>query len=455
MEEFRKLGISGPMLRVIEEEHFKEPSEIQIKAIPLILEGKDVIAKSATGSGKTLVFGALIVKECIKGKGIQSLILTPTRELAEQVCNALRRFSKYTKLEVNSIYGGVGIEPQIQKLRISDVVIGTPGRLLDHLERKTIDLSNVKILVLDEADRMLDMGFIDDVEKIVRRCNKQRQTLFFSATIPQDVARLSHKYMKNPVQVSAESYVDPTKLTQVYYNLPEKNKVSLLVHLLKKEQRLVMVFCNTKITTDFVAYNLKKAGIDAQAIHGGFSQNKRSRTMEHFNSMKVNVLVCTDVAARGLDIKGISHVYNYDIPRESKQYIHRIGRTARAGKEGKAVSLLSEKDYDSFAAIQRDFSVEIKREQVPEFELLNIRRHTGGGRDSRGHRDSRRHYSGRTGYSGERRTGYSGSKSNTGPRRHSSSRDSRSDRDSRREGYSGSRRPRRQFQQNKFKYKRR
>ena len=373
MEQFRKLGLPTSMLRAIEEEHFREPTEIQKKALPLVLNGKDVIAKSATGSGKTLVFASVIIKKCIKGKGIQALVLTPTRELAQQVCKALRKFSKYTKLEINPIYGGVGIEPQIQKLRVSDVVVGTPGRLLDHLQRKTINLEKVKILVLDEADRMLDMGFIDDVESIIRKCAKERQTLFFSATIPQDVAKLSYKYMKNPRQVSAESYVDPRKLTQVYYDIPENRKLSLLIHLLKKEQKLVMVFCNTKTTTDFVANNLKAAGINAQAIHGGFSQNKRSTTMEYFNAQKLNVLVCTDVAARGLDIKGISYVYNYDLPRESKQYIHRIGRTARAGKEGKAVNLLSEKDYNSFAVIQKQV-FEIKKQQVPEFQIIRIRR---------------------------------------------------------------------------------
>jgi len=422
MEQFRELGITGSMLKVVEEEHFKEPSEIQQKSIPLVMKGKDVIAKSATGSGKTLAFGSAIINDCVKGKGIQSLILTPTRELAEQVCKALRKFSKYKPLNMISIYGGVAINPQIQDLRRADVVVGTPGRLLDHLERRTIDLRHVKILVLDEADRMLDMGFIEDVENIMRECPKKKQTLFFSATIPEDIALLSHRYMNNPVTVSAESYVDPKKLGQVYYDVEENRKFSLLVHLLKNEKsRLIMIFCNTKHTTDFVANNLKNVGVNAQAIHGGFSQNKRTRTMEQFHAQKVNVLVCTDVAARGLDIKGISHIYNYDIPKESKQYIHRIGRTARAGKEGQAINLLSQRDYDNFSRIQRDYAIDVEKGKLPEFEMVRVRRsfsREGGGFGGRNNGRSfrsnnrfgdRRHGSRNSGFS-RPRSGSSGRK---------------------------------------------
>jgi len=414
MEQFRNLGISGSMLRVVEEEHFKAPSEIQLKSIPLVMKGKDVIAKSSTGSGKTLAFGSAIIHDCVRGKGIQSLILTPTRELAVQVCKALRKFSKYKPLEMIPIYGGVAINPQIQDLRKADVVVGTPGRLLDHLERRTIDLRNVKILVLDEADRMLDMGFIEDVENIMRECPKKKQTLFFSATIPEDIISLSQKYMNDPITVSAEPYVDPKKLSQVYFDVQENRKFSLLVHLLKNEKsRLIMVFCNTKHTTDFVANNLKNVGINAQAIHGGFSQNKRTRTMEQFHAQKVNVLVCTDVAARGLDIKGISHIYNYDLPKESKQYIHRIGRTARAGKEGEARSLLSQKDYDNFSRIQRDYAIDVEKGKLPDFEMVSVRRsfsrERGGfrnnGRSFRSNRFGDRHGSRKSGFSRPRSSG--------------------------------------------------
>jgi ATP-dependent RNA helicase DeaD len=373
MDRFRRLGIIQPILRVIEEEKFEKPSEIQEKTIPLVLQGKDVIAGSATGSGKTLAFGSGIIQNTENGRGIQALVLTPTRELAQQVSKALKAFSKYKPLDVACAYGGVGINPQIQKLRTADVVVGTPGRILDHLNRKTMHLSRVKILVLDEADRMLDMGFVDDVEKIVMQCPRERQTLLFSATITYDVERLAKRYMNDPVRVSAESYVDPRKLTQVYYDVQDNTEFSLLVHLLKHEESgLVMVFCNTRKNTDFVANNLKLNGINAMAIHGGFSQDKRNRTMEDFHSKDVKVLVCTDVAARGLDIKGVSHIYNYDIPKDSKDYVHRIGRTARAGKDGKVINLLIQRDWDSFTKVIRDNQLDVTKEDVPYIKRANI-----------------------------------------------------------------------------------
>jgi ATP-dependent RNA helicase DeaD len=375
MEKFRRLGIAPSIVKVIEEEKFEIPSEIQEKSIPLVLEGKDVIAGSATGSGKTLVFGADIIMNSEKGRGIQALVLTPTRELAEQETKALRKFSKYKPLEIVSVYGGVSIEPQIHHLRTADVVVGTPGRILDHMQRETINLRNLKILVLDEADRMLDMGFRDDVEKIISNCPKQRQTLLFSATISLDIKRLCHKYMHNPVEVSAEAYVDPSKLTQIYYDLPDSySKFSLLVHFLKNESsKLVMVFCNTQRNTDFVANNLRDAGINAMAIHGGYSQDKRSKRMQQFHEKDIHVLVCTDVAARGLDIKDVSHIYNYDIPKDSKDYIHRIGRTARAGEEGMAVSLLIQRDYENFQSVLKDRSIVIKKEEIPQYERIFLR----------------------------------------------------------------------------------
>lgn len=374
MEKFRKLGIIESVLKSINEENFEDPTEIQEKAIPLALSGKDVIAQSATGSGKTLVFGARIIECCEKGKGLQALVLTPTRELADQDAKSLKKFSKHKSLNMSAIYGGVSINPQFDSLRNSDVVVGTPGRILDHINRNSINLNNIKILVLDEADRMLDMGFIDDVERIIKKCPGKRQTLLFSATISPEVEHIAQRHMKNTVKISAECYVDPTKLAQVYFDVPSNLKFSLLVHLLKSEKSgLVMIFCNTQQNTDFVAKNLRKAGIDALAIHGGFSQAKRSRVMERFYSQNFYALVCTDIAARGLDIKGVSHIYNYDIPRESKQYIHRIGRTARAGEEGKAISILSSKDYDNFSRILKETSIKIVKEQLPFVEKIMIK----------------------------------------------------------------------------------
>lgn len=374
MESFKNLGISEPVLKSINDSKFESPSEIQEKSIPLILAGKDVIAGSATGSGKTLAFASGILQSSEKGKGIQALVLTPTRELAEQVAKALTKFSRYKPLTIIAVYGGVGIAQQIRELRTADVVVGTPGRILDHIGRNTIRLGNVKTLVLDEADRMFDMGFKEDVEKIIRKCPQERQTLLFSATISKDVVRLARSYMKKPLQVSVESYVDPKKLTQTYYNVGDELKFSLLVHLLKHENsRLVMVFCNTKRNTDKVAKNLRFSGIDALAIHGGLPQGKRNDVMKMFHSGRSCVLVCTDVAARGLDIRGVSHVYNYDIPRESRQYIHRIGRTARAGAEGKAINILSRNDYDNFSAVLKENDVEIMEEVLPVLEKAVMR----------------------------------------------------------------------------------
>ena len=258
MKGFKELGLSQPILNVIEKEGFEEPTEIQRKSIPLVLEGKNVIAGSATGSGKTLAFGSGIIHKSDPGNGLQAIVLTPTRELAQQVLKELKKFSAHKKLHVATIYGGVGINPQIESLKTADVVVGTPGRILDHMERRTIILSRIRVLVLDEADRMLDMGFLEDVERIVNACPRERQTLMFSATISYDVERLWKRYMSDAVQVSAETYVDPTKMTQVYYDVMDNARFSLLVHLLKQEHPgLVMVFCNTRTNVDFGTNNLQ------------------------------------------------------------------------------------------------------------------------------------------------------------------------------------------------------
>lgn len=375
MNNFKKLGLSNAVLKSIDEHGFESPTAIQEKSIPLILAGEDVIGGAATGSGKTLSFASGILQNSEKGKGIQALILTPTRELAEQVANSLRKFSKYDPLNIASIYGGVGINTQIKELKNAEVVVGTPGRLLDHISRNTIKLNNVKTLVLDEADHMFDMGFKVDVEKIIKECPQNRQTLLFSATITKDIVQLSRKYMKNPVRVSTESYIDPQKLNQVVYKVQDDMKLSLLVYLLQNEKsNLGMVFCNTKRNTDKVAKNLRKSSINAVAIHGGLTQNERTRIMEKFHSGNIGVLVCTDVAGRGLDIQGVSHVYNYDIPRESKQYIHRIGRTARAGTEGKAINILSKNDHANFMSVLKDNDVDIKEQTLPALKKIVIER---------------------------------------------------------------------------------
>lgn len=399
MEKFRKLGLSEALLKVIESAGIFEPTEIQEKAIPLILKGKDVIGSSSTGSGKTIAFGAGIIEKTEKGKGLQTLILAPTRELAEQIGTVFKKFSSYKKLKVATVYGGVNINPQIRELRDADIVVGTPGRILDHMERGTIDITEIKILVLDEADRMLDMGFIRDMEKIIKNCPDDRQTLLFSATISHDIERISERYMNDAERVSAVPRVSSEKLKHIYYDVPANMKFSLLVHLLKKERTgLVMVFCNTRHNTDFVAKNLQRFGIEALAIHGGLTQDKRKRILERFHEKNTFVLVCTDVAARGLDIKGVSHVYNYDIPKTSDEYIHRSGRTARIGEEGISISILANRDYENFANVVKDESLDIKREETPQMEQVRLIID-----ERRGGFNRERNFGSRGGFGGQRR----------------------------------------------------
>ena len=402
MKDFDKLELNHSLLKILEEIGFKEPTEIQNKVIPLALAGKDVIGKSATGSGKTLAFGAPIIEKISKKEGIKALILTPTRELTEQVSKSLSLFSRYKNLKVVSVYGGVSIILQIKDLRDADIVVSTPGRLLDHISRGTIDLSKIKTLVLDEADRMLDMGFFKDVTKIIGYCPKNRQTLLFSATISSEIIKISNIYMNHPVEVSAESHVDPSKLKQIFYDVPSKEKFSLFVHLLKEEHsKLVMVFCNTKRNTRFLESNLQRHNFDALALHGDLNQNQRNRILEHFHKSEKFILVCTDVAARGLDIKNVSHVYNYDSPKTNDEYIHRVGRTARAGKEGKAITILSERDYENFNNVLRDGVLKIDKVPLPKFEkvFFNVpesrergQRNMNRGRNFRGRADGNSRY---------------------------------------------------------------
>lgn len=375
MEKFEKLGLSQETLAVLSELQFEKPTEIQEKAIPLAMAGKDIIGGSATGSGKTLAFASPIIEKLESNGKVQALILTPTRELSDQVADSIREFSKNKKLNVLAVYGGVSINEQIRKIPNADVIVGTPGRILDHMARNTLDLRDVKFLVLDEVDRMFDMGFQRDVEKIIFQCPEDRQTMLFSATISADIDYLAKKHTRDAVEVEVESYVDHSKLVQVYYDVQNNQKFSLLVHLLNNEKGgLVMVFCSTRRNVDLVANSLKKNKIDAVAIHGGLTQNKRSRILKDFHDGGVHVMVCTDVAARGLDISGVSHVYNYDFPSGSNDYIHRIGRTARAGKEGKAIGLLSDRDYQNFGNIMRDDSLRIERMELPEFERVEIKK---------------------------------------------------------------------------------
>ena len=346
----------------INEIGIREPTQIQELSIPHIMSGRDVIGESATGSGKTLAFGCGVIDNIAPGKGLQSIILAPTRELAEQIKVMLKKLAYKKQIKITSVYGGVSMLPQIRDLSITDVAVATPGRLLDHIQRRTIDTSRVSLLVLDEVDCMFDMGFINDVERIIRSCPNRKQLLCFSATISPNIKRLANRHMRGPVEVSAIKQVDPAKLKQTYYDVPRSMKLSLLVYLLKQQNPgLNMIFCNTRHTVDFISKNLRANQIRSISIHGGLSQNKRTNTMEIFNKGEVNILVCTEVAARGLHIENVSHIYNYDIPKDAKDYVHRIGRTARAGEEGDVINILCEEDHGNFRRIKseyKEFSIE-------------------------------------------------------------------------------------------------
>ncbi len=404
------IHLQPELKKVFLELGFEEMTDIQKKCIPLIQEGKDVIGQSQTGSGKTAAFGFPILEKVLHNKGIQSLVLVPTRELCEQVTFELRKFSKYKRMSITSVYGGVSISPQIEHLRYADIVVGTPGRILDHLQRGTIDLSRVKILVLDEADKMFEMGFIDDVKKIISQVPMERQTLLFSATISHQVHNIVEHYMKNPAKIKLQSLVDKGKMEQHFYQVTSRDKFSLLMHILKHEvPKLAIIFCATRNRVDIVGRNLNRNGITSLSLHGGLSQNRRKKSIEMFHKNEARILVASDVAARGLDIKNVSHIINYDIPKTSKEYIHRIGRTARAGSEGKVISLISEPDYDNFRNVLDDRSIVVQQLQLPQFQRVpfaaSIREyhsrepkryagHYSGG--FRAHRESgqeRKHYS--------------------------------------------------------------
>ncbi len=392
-----EIHIQPELEKAIDELGFTELTEIQRRVIPVIQEGNDVIGQSHTGSGKTAAFGLPILERIIHNNGLQVLILVPTRELCEQVTKEMNKFAKYKKMSIIAVYGGVSIGPQFDRLRFADIVVGTPGRILDHINRKTIILNKIKILVLDEADKMFEMGFVDDVNNIISNTPRQRQTLLFSATISQDVHNIVKKYMNNAVKIKLQEHVDKNKLIQYYYQVEAKDKFSLLAHLLKQEATgLTLVFCATRSRVDIINRNLNREKIISQAIHGGLSQNRRKKVMELFHNKKIDVLVASDVAARGLDIKNVKHVINYDIPKTSKEYIHRIGRTARAGEEGKVISLLADADHDNFRRVLEDRTIKVEKLKLPEFERLKYH-HV-----SRSSFEEKRPFHGRNNYNGNR-----------------------------------------------------
>ncbi len=375
---FEELEINKQIIEKTIELGFEELTLIQERCIPEIIKGRDVVGQAETGSGKTIAFCLPILEKINLGEGLQTVVLTPTRELCIQVTDVFKDFGKILGVKTTSIYGGVGIGPQIKRIKTSEVVVGTPGRMLDHLHRRTLDFRNVRFLILDETDKMLEMGFINDVEKIISFTPKNRQTLMFSATIMRSIHRLMNKHLRNPIVIKTKSQVDKSKLHQTYYDIYQQNeKFSLLVHLLKNDTSgLAIVFCATRRESDIVARNLRKHGIHASAIHGGMTQNQRTQSLDALKNEETDVLVATDVAARGLDIKNVSHIYNYDVPKTPIEYIHRIGRTARAGENGAAITLLTAPDHDNFRRVQSNDELNIERAEIPDFEKVVFFRKT-------------------------------------------------------------------------------
>lgn len=389
---FQELDINEHIIEKTIEKGFEELTPIQEQCIPEIIKQKDVVGQAETGSGKTVAFCLPILEKNKPKKGLQTVVLTPTRELCIQVTDVFKTFGDKLGITTVSIYGGMSIRPQIQKLKTAEVVVGTPGRMLDHLRRKTIDFSNVAFLILDETDKMLEMGFIKDVEKIISYTPRNRQTLMFSATIMKNIYRLMNRHLKNPVMIKTKSLVDKDKLNQIYFDIHKKTeKFSLLVHLLRHEtSELAIVFCGTRRMADIVSKNLKKQGINASAIHGGMSQNQRTKSLNKLKTENIDVLVATDVAARGLDIKNVSHIYNYDVPKTSIEYVHRIGRTARAGENGVAITLLTRPDHDNFRRVQQNEKLKIKEERIPDFEQVPFSMYNRRKRKKSYHRSHRK-----------------------------------------------------------------
>ncbi|OEH85971.1 RNA helicase [Desulfuribacillus stibiiarsenatis] len=351
---------------------FEEPTPIQEECVPIVLQGHDVIGQAQTGTGKTAAFGIpLIQKVEENNKNVQALVLTPTRELAIQVAGELRKIGKLKQIKPLPIYGGQHITHQIRALNQgAQIVIGTPGRILDHLRRKTLKLDAVKTIILDEADEMLDMGFVDDIESIVSSAPRERQTLLFSATMPYEIKKLSTRYMKSPKNIAiAKGDVSVPLIQQFYYKVLERDKFDSFCRILDQEEiGLGIVFCRTKKGVDELTDSLQDRGYLAEGLHGDLSQPQRDKVMQKFREASIELLIATDVAARGIDVENVSHVFNYDIPQDPESYVHRVGRTGRAGKKGIAITLVTPREIKQLVAIQKQTKVNLNVKDVPSLE---------------------------------------------------------------------------------------
>ena len=373
---FSALGLSEEIVRAVTEQGYHTPTPIQLQAVPAVLKGGDLLAGAQTGTGKTAGF-TLPILQRLKGrpnagpKTVRALILTPTRELAAQVEESVRAYGRYLKLKSAVIFGGVGINPQIDLLKRGvDILVATPGRLLDHLAQGTIDLRKVEILVLDEADRMLDMGFIHDIKKVLAALPPQRQNLLFSATFSDEIKALADRLLNSPATIEVARRNSTVEvIAQKILPVDRNRKHPLLAHLIKTNNwTQVLVFTRTKHGANKLVEQLGKDGISAMAIHGNKSQSARTRALSEFKDGKLQALIATDIAARGIDIEELPHVVNYDLPNVPEDYVHRIGRTGRAGASGEAVSLVCVDEHEMLKGIEKLIKRELPREVVPGFE---------------------------------------------------------------------------------------
>lgn len=371
LEKFQELNISEVIIRALNEMGFEEPTPIQAESIPVAMAGRDMIGQAQTGTGKTAAYGIPVLEKILAAppsKEIQTVILSPTRELAMQVAEEMNHLAQFTPIQALPIYGGQDMERQLRRLRkCPQIIVATPGRLIDHMKRGTIQLSHISTIVLDEADEMLDMGFIDDINLIMGATPETRQTLLFSATMPKPIQELAENFLHDPkiIRMKAKE-VTIDLIEQSYIEVPDRQKFDILCRLLDlQEPDLAIIFVRTKRRVDEVSEALKKRGYSAEGIHGDLTQAKRDTVIRQFRERTIDILVATDVAARGLDISGVTHVFNYDLPQDPESYVHRVGRTGRAGQSGEATTFVIPREIEHLRTIERLIKRRIQRRKAP------------------------------------------------------------------------------------------
>ena len=379
MEKFITLGLSEKSIQSLTKKGFEEPTEIQALTIPLLLEGKlDIIAQAQTGTGKTAAFGLPLIEKLDPScKNIQAIILTPTRELAIQVCEEISSLKGDSSLSIAPIYGGQSIDMQLRKLKRGlSIVVGTPGRILDHIRRKTLKLNNVKYFILDEADEMLNMGFIEDIETVLEKTPSQKRVLLFSATMPDRIKKLAEKYMDRYQHIKTKTELTTNLTDQIYFEIANRDKFEALCRIIDIEESFYgLIFCRTKNDVDDLINRLLDRGYSADYLHGDISQAQREKTLLKFKKQQISILAATDVAARGIDVNNLSHVINFSIPQDPESYIHRIGRTGRAGNQGTAITFITPSEFRKLGFIKKVTNADIQKKNIPEVsDIINIKK---------------------------------------------------------------------------------